>query len=270
MTHLPMFLNDDYFQTNIILQSIVNGLSNGLLYAFLALALVFVYKTSAQLNFAQGEMAMIGAFLVFQISLSLGINLWLAVPIAMGAMFLVGAVSWRYLLRPVVSRGGYAPLIVLLAIFLFLNAGGSVLWGTSPREGVAPLPSGLDAQLQVVGGVPDVHITFAALGGMAIMLTTYVLLELWLRKTRMGLGYRAVTSNPESAEYLGINRNTLLTIGWGISAAISVLVGILFSQQSGLLHSNLMLNGLLFGFAAAALGGFDSLHGAIFGGLITE
>lgn len=268
MTYVPLFLNEDYFQTNIILQSIINGLSNGILYGFLALALVFIYKTSAQLNFAQGEMAMIGAFFVYQVSVMLGINVWLAVPIAMGAMFLVGAVSWRYLLRPVVKRGGYAPLIVLLAIFLFLNASGAVAWGTSTREGLQPLPNDLNDKIQLIGGVPDVHITLAALGGMAILLATYGLLELWLRKTRMGLRYRAVTSNPDSAEYLGINQNTLLTVGWGISAAIGVLVGILFSQQSGLLHNNLMLNPLIFAFAAAALGGFDSLHGAIVGGLI--
>lgn len=268
MTYVPLFLNEDYFQTNIILQSIINGLSNGILYGFLALALVFIYKTSAQLNFAQGEMAMIGAFLVFQTSVLLGIDIWWAVPIAMAVMFLVGAASWRYLLRPVVKRGGYAPLVVMLAIFLFLNASGAVAWGTSPREGLDPLPSGLNDKIQLIGGVPDVHITLAALGGMAILAATYFLLELWLRKTRMGLGYRAVTSNPESAEYLGINRNNLLTMGWGISAAIGVLVGMLFSQQSGLLHNNLMLNALIFAFAAAALGGFDSLHGAIVGGLI--
>lgn len=268
MTSFAMLFNEGYFQTNIVLQSLINGLSNGVLYAFLALALVFIYKTSGQLNFAQGEMAMLGAFLVLPGMQMLGVSIWVAVPVAMVVMFLVGAATWRVLLRPVVNRGGYAPLIILLAVFLFLNAGAAVLWGTSNREGLKLLPSGLGDQIQLVGGVPDVHVRYAAIGGMAIMLATYFLLELWLRKTRMGLGYRAVTSNPQSAEYLGINRNTLLTIGWGISAAISVLVGVLFTQQSGLLHHNLMLNGLLFGFAAAALGGFDSLHGAIIGGLL--
>ncbi|MFL4473146.1 branched-chain amino acid ABC transporter permease [Paeniglutamicibacter sp. MACA_103] len=263
-----MFLNDDYFQLNTILQSLINGLSNGVLYAFLALALVFIYKTSAQLNFAQGEMAMVGAFIVFQVMLWTGMPLWAAVPIAMAVMFLIGAASWRYMLRPVVKRGGHAPMIVLLGVFLLLNAGSAVIWGTSQRQGLSPLPNGLNDKIQLLGGVPDVHINFSALGGMAILLVTFGALELWLRKTRMGLGYRAITSNPDSAESLGIDRNRYLTIGWGISAAIGVLVGMLFSQQSGLLHSNLMLNGLLFGFAAAALGGFDSLFGAIIGGLI--
>lgn len=268
MINISMFFNPDYFQLNIVLQSIISGLSNGVLYAFLALALVFVYKTSAQLNFAQGEMAMLGAFLVFQISNFLGVNIWLAIPMAMVVMFAVGAASWRFLLRPVVSRGGYAPLIVLLGIFLLINAGAAVIWGTNIRPGVKPLPNGLSDQIQFIGGVPDVHLTYAAIGGMALLLTTFLLLELWLRRTRMGLAYRAATSNPDSAEYLGIDRHKLLMIGWGISAAIGVFVGILFSQQSGLLHSNLMVNGLLFGFAAAALGGFDSLSGAIAGGLI--
>lgn len=268
MTYAPLFLNPDYFQVNTLLQSLINGLSNGVLYAFLALALVFVYKTSAQLNFAQGEMAMLGAFLVLTFSGSLGINVWLAVPLAMAVMFLIGAASWKFLLRPVVRRGGYAPLIVLLGIFLLLNAGAATIWGTSPGEGVAPLPNGLGDKVQLLGGVPDVHITFAAIGGMLMLLAAYTLLELWLRKTRMGLGYRAAISNPESAEYLGIDRNRILSVGWGISAAIGVLVGILFSQQSGLMHNNLMLNGLIFGFAAAALGGFDSLLGAIVGGMV--
>ena len=268
MINVSMFFNPDYFQLNIVLQSIISGLSNGVLYAFLALALVFVYKTSAQLNFAQGEMAMLGAFLVFQISILFGVNIWLAIPMAMLVMFVVGAASWRFLLRPVVSRGGYAPLIVLLGIFLLINAGVAVIWGTNIRPGVTPLPNGLSDQIQFIGGVPDVHLTYAAIGGMVLLLATFFLLEVWLRRTRMGLAYRAATSNPDSAEYLGIDRNKLLMIGWGISAAIGVLVGILFSQQSGLLHSNLMINGLLFGFAAAALGGFDSLPGAIAGGLI--
>lgn len=93
--------NADYFQLNIVLQSLINGLSNGVLYAFLALALVFIFKTSNQLNFAQGEMSMVGAFVVFTISSLLGVNVWVAMLLAMVVMFLIGALAWRFLLKPV-------------------------------------------------------------------------------------------------------------------------------------------------------------------------
>lgn len=159
-------------------------------------------------------------------------------------------------------------MIVLLGLFLLFNAGAAAIWGTGTERGLSPLPNGLGDQVELLTGVPVVHITYFTLGGIALLLVTFTAIELWLNKTRMGLAYRAVTSNPESATYLGISRTQLLTIGWGLAAAIGVFVGVLFSQQAGILHNNLLINGLLFGFAAAALGGFDSLPGALIGGLV--
>lgn len=265
---MSTIFNADYFQLNIVLQSLVNGLSNGVLYAFLALALVFIFKTSNQLNFAQGEMSMVGAFVVFTVSNLLGVNVWIAMLLAMLVMFVIGALSWRFLLKPVPQSSSYAPLIVLLGLFLLFNAGAAAIWGTGTRPGLSPLPSGLGDQVELLTGVPVVHITYFTLGGIVLLLAVFIVIELWLRKTRMGLAYRAVTSNPESATYLGVSRTQLLTIGWGLAAAVGVFVGVLFSQQAGILHNNLLINGLLFGFAAAALGGFDSLPGALIGGLV--
>lgn len=260
--------NHDYFQTGTLLQSLINGLSNGVLYSFLAVALVLVYRTSSQLNFAQGEMATVGAFLTFQLTVWFGVNIWIAIPVAMVLMAVLGALSWRVLLQPMRKNTAHAPLIILLALFMLFNSGSAVFWGTSNRSGLAPLPNGLADQIQLRSGVPAVYVTYASIGGFILLMAVFTVIQLMMKRTRLGLSYRALASNPESAGYLGIDLGRLVTLGWGIAAGVGVLVGVLFSQQANLLYSNLMLNPLLFAFAAAALGGFDSLVGAIVGGLL--
>lgn len=271
MTHALIFdglINSDFFQVNVILQSLLSGLGNGALYGFVALTLALIFRTSAQLNFAQGEMAMFGAFLTFTFSQLLAMPLLLSIVASMIVAGLGAAAIYLTLIRPVRTKDWYGSLVVILAVFLILNSAAAMIWGTSNHRGLQLLPGAVTDQIVLRSGSPNVHLTYAVIGYLILLLVTVLIFELLQKRTRLGLAYRAVSSNPDSAALVGIGIKRIVALGWAMAAVVGVLVGVLMSQQATVLNNNLMINVLLFGFAAAALGGFDSISGAAIGGLI--
>jgi branched-chain amino acid transport system permease protein len=262
------FINGDFFDLAFFLQLLTNGLSNGAIYAAMALTVVIIYKTTGHLNFAQGELATFTAFLVYVINVEKGFNIWLAIPIVLVVAMLMGAGVERFLVRPVEARSGLAVVIVTLGLFLLLNALTAVIWGTLPKAALTPFPGGIDDQFTVLEGPPRFAIGYDAIGTWITLAVVVVAVSLLMNKTKLGLGYRAVASNRESAELVGVPVSRMLMLGWALSTGIGAIGGVLVSQASGTLDFNLMGAVLIYGFAAAALGGFDSIKGAVVGGLI--
>src|SRR4249919_1107631 len=122
------FINDDFFNWTLIGQLFVNGMKNGAIYALMALTVVIIYKTTGHLNFAQGEMGTMGAFIV--LVLEHGWSYWIAIPIALVFSFLLGAGIERTLIRPIERRSALGVVIVTLGIFLIINALNAAIWGT--------------------------------------------------------------------------------------------------------------------------------------------
>lgn len=265
---LLAFINGSFFDLPFFLQLLTNGLSNGAIYAAMALTVVIIYKTTGHLNFAQGELATFAAFLVYVISVEHSINIWIAIPIVLVISMVMGAAIERFLVRPVEARSGLAVVIVTLGLFLLLNALTAVIWGTLPKAALAPFPGGIDDQINVLEGPPRFSIGYDAIGTWVVLAVVVVAVSLLMNRTKLGLGYRAVASNRESAELVGIPVSRMLMLGWALSTAIGALGGVLVSQSAGTLDFNLMGSVLIYGFAAAALGGFDSIKGAVVGGLI--
>ena len=251
-----------------------NGVGTGVVYASVALALVLIYRTTGLLNFAQGEMALFSTFLTWKLCEKtgtvgggglLGLHSLGIVPamfLAIVISFVAGAVIERVLIRPV--EGSKSPLnvvIVTLGMFLGINA----------LAGLIFIRKGQDA-LQMPLLFPDgkhLGIQTATIGRAGILVLECLVLYLLLQRTKLGLSLRAVASNAESAKLVGINPGVMLMVGWALAAAIGSVAGVLTaSRGTGSFDTSLMQQVLVYSFAAAALGGFDSPLGAVVGGLV--
>jgi branched-chain amino acid transport system permease protein len=250
-----------------LLTLLTGGLTNGALYALVALAIVLVYKTTSHINLAQGEMATLGAFAVFELTRR-GVPVWIAIGIAFVLSFALGAGLERGLIRPLERRGVFPVILATLALFLIINAGVAIVWGTQPVDAPEPIPGGIEDKVDVLSGPPPFFITYVSLGVLAVLVVLLLGLWLLLEKTKLGLGYRAVAANREAAEVMGIPVGRMYMFGWGIAAALGTLAAALVAETAGTLDFNSMAVILIFGLAAATLGGFDSVPGAAVGGLV--
>lgn len=267
LADLPL-INDNYLNLTFVLQSLVNGLTNGAVYAAMALTVVVIFKTTGHLNLAQGELATLSAFGVYVLAEDHGWMIWLAIPLVVVVSAVIGAGVERVLIRPIESKSPVTVLIVTLGLFLALNAIIGAVWGTTNLSPLLPFPAGPQDRWVLVEGTPNLTITAEALFSwvtLAVLATGLILL---MQRTRLGLAYRGVASNRESARLLGVPVDRMLQLGWALAAAIGAIAAVMVSQISDSLNFNLMANVLIYGFAAACLGGFDSIGGAVVGGLL--
>ncbi|PXX63124.1 amino acid/amide ABC transporter membrane protein 1 (HAAT family) [Nocardia tenerifensis] len=241
------------------LQQIFEGVSAGALYAGLALALVLIYRFTGIVNFAQGELAMFSAFLAWQF-LQNGTPFWLSLVAALGISFLGGMLIERVIIRPVEGAPELTLVIVTVGLFFFVNAAAGWIWSFQVKSFPNPFP---DGALRV-GGVTA---GYGNLGILAVVGVVMGLLYLLFRYTKVGLAMRAVACNPQSAKLVGIRVGAVLAFGWGLAALVGAVSGVL-SAPLLFLEPNMMGGVLIYAFAAATLGGFDSPGGAVAGGLI--
>lgn len=250
-----------------LLQLVTGGLTNGALFALVALAVVLVYKTTSHINLAQGEMATLGAFVVFALTRH-GVQVWLAIAIGLVLSFAFGAGLERGLIRPLERRGIFPVILATLALFLIVNAVVAIVWGTQPVGAPRPFPGGIKDKFDVLAGPPPFFITYVSLGILAVLVVLLLGLWLLLERTKLGLGYRAVAANREAAAVMGIPVGRMFMFGWGIAAAMGTLAAAFVAESGGTQDFNLMGSILIFGLASATLGGFDSVPGAAIGGLV--
>ncbi len=265
---LSFLINSSFFNWTLIAQLFVNGMKNGAIYALMALTVVIIYKTTGHLNFAQGEMGTLGAFIIFVMVVEHGWSYWMAIPVSLVFSFLLGAGIERTLIRPIERRSALGVVIVTLGIFLVINALNAAIWGTQQLPPLTPFPNLPTDQLVIAEGPPRFAIRYGAIGTWAALALVVAILWFFFQKTKLGLGYRAVASNRESSQLIGVPLGRMLMLGWAISAVLGTIAAIMVSQSASSLDFNLMATVLLYGFAAAALGGFDSIPGAVVGGLI--
>jgi branched-chain amino acid transport system permease protein len=263
-------IEDNFFNLTLFLQNLTNALANGAVYALMALTVVMIYKTTGHLNFAQGEMAMFSTFFVFVLAVEQGLNVWLAIGIVLVVAMIVGAAFERVLIQPLENRSVLAPVILTLGLFFILNGGAATIWGTQPKNPIpAPFPGGLDDKVDIITDrVPQFFVTYKAIGVWITVAVLVILLNLLLKRTKLGLAYRAVAANAESALIVGIPVKRMLMLGWALAAGIGAITGAIIAQYRNVLDFNFMGAVLLFGFAAACVGGFDSIKGAVVGGLL--
>lgn len=248
----------------LFLQRLFDAFENGAIYASLALALSIIYKSTGHLNFAQGEMAMFAAFICYVLAGEQGWPVWFAVLVAVLASGAFGAGIERGLVRPLEKRNSLAVVIVTLGLLLIVNSVARDIWFGPPRKFVSPYPDKGDGGIDI-GGATLYWSTITYWLTVAIV---FGLVVLMLRKTKIGLAFRAVSGNRESAQSVGISVKNTLMIGWALAAAVGAFAGIIAASKQGTIDANLMLPLLIYAFAAVTLGGFDSLGGAIIGGVL--
>ena len=247
----------------LFLQRLFDALGNGAIYASLALALAIIYKSTGHLNFAQGEMAMFSAFIVYVLSVEQGWPVVLAIIATVILAGGFGAGVERTLIRPLERKNPLAVVIVTLGLFLILNSLASNIWYGNPRQFDSPYP---DPQLEYIE-IGGARLPWATVGYWVTLLVVVGALWLLLRKTKVGLAFRSVASNRESAPLVGIDVGRTLMLGWALAAGLGAIAGVIAASSRPLFDSNLMLPLLIYAFAAVTLGGFDSLGGAILGGV---
>lgn len=251
----------------LFVDQVLNGVGSGVIYAGVALALVLIYRTTGILNFAQGEMALFSTFITYRLAAGsnvdgYGLPIVVALLLSVVIGFVGGAVIERVLIRPV--EGAKSPLnvvIITLGMFLAINALAALIFIKPGQEALqmpALFPSG-----DLVFGIRTATVGFAA-----VLIIECLFLYLLLQKTKVGLALRAVASNVESARLVGINTGLMLMLGWALAAGIGAVAGSLAAMRGSGFDTSLMQQVLVYAFAAAALGGFDSPLGAVVGGLI--
>jgi branched-chain amino acid transport system permease protein len=242
-----------------LIQTIVDGVATGSLYGALALAVVLIFRTTGIVNFAQGEMAMFSTFLAWGL-LEAGIPLGLAILGTLVLSLVGGMAIERIVIRPVEGEDPLTLAIVTLGLFILINSGAGWIWGFETRSFPSIFP---DDSARIAG----VDVAVESLGIVALLLAVVGLLFLFTSRTKLGLALRAVSTNPDSSRLAGISIGRTLMLGWGIAALVGALAGVLIAPRL-FLDVNFMGGVLIYSFAAATLGGFDSPLGAVVGGWV--
>jgi branched-chain amino acid transport system permease protein len=240
-----------------LLQQIASGVAMGGIYACLALALVMIYQSTHHINFAQGEMAMFSTFIAWLL-LKWGLPYWAAALLTLAFGFVMGFVLERLVLRPLKDAAELSVIVVFIGLFVGINSVAGWIFGHQLETFPSPFPA----------RVPGTNLLSGhELGTIAVTLAVMLVLYGFLRFTKLGLAMRASAENPVSARLAGIPVSLMLSLGWGLSALIGAIGGMLVAPVV-FLDPHMMGGVLIYAFAAALLGGIDNPWGAVAGGLI--
>src|SRR6202162_3688702 len=239
----------------------INGLTQGAIYAAMALALVLIWRATKVINFAQGAMAMFTTYLAL-FAIDHGAPYWLGFVLALLSGLLLGGVVERVIVRPVESAPPLNVVILTLGLLLFFEALAPMLFGGQIRS--------FPPAFSIVGlHLGDSQVAFSPFDAFTLgaVLAVMVLLLVLFQKTNLGLRMRAAAFHPEISGLLGIRVGRMLTLGWALASLVGALAGVLIAA-SLLLYPNFMDDVLVFGFTGAVIGGLDSAVGAGVGGVV--
>lgn len=244
-----------------VLQLLISGLANGCVYGLIALGFVLIYKATEAVNFAQGDFMTLGAFLSIGLVSPefMGISFWLAVPVVIILMGLFGYLLDLIILRRVSGENQVTIIILTIALGFLIRFGCGLSLGHDPHTLPSPLALG-DLRLGgVVLGLADIAV---------IVVTLALTLGLWIffQRTKVGLAMQAASQNQMAAYYMGIPVKRVQGFVWALAGIVAALAGILYASKGAVDPSAGFIG--IKAFAAAVIGGFGSLPGALAGGLV--
>jgi branched-chain amino acid transport system permease protein len=242
----------------IILQLVLNGLAVGCIYGLVALGFVLIYKATELVNFAQGDLLMLGAFACYMFVVWYGVGYWAAFALAVAIVALFGALLDATVLRKVIGQPQFAVVMLTIGLGAVFRSFASITWGSE----IYTLPTPFSARATMVRGVSVSHEYVSIIAGTVLLCAV---LYAFFTYTRVGVAMQAASQNQLAAYYMGIPVKAMFSLIWAISAAVAAVAGILLAPVS-LIDINLGFIGLK-AFAAAVLGGFGSIPGALVGGL---
>lgn len=238
---------------------VIAGLMNGSIYGLVAIGFVLVYKSSAVLNFSQGYMLLLGAYLFWFFRGSLKLDVLPALILAMPSGFVMGILIERLTLRPLIGQPLLSMITVTIFLSLVLEGLVSLIWGTYPLEQITIFSRGTLNVGAIILTRENVFAFGLALGAM-------IALILFFRYTKLGLAMRGVAEGHQIMQSMGISVKRIFSISWGIAGVAATAGGVL---MGGTLGFQLALSHIgLLAIPAAFIGGLESPEGAILGGLL--
>ncbi|AEA00664.1 MULTISPECIES: branched-chain amino acid ABC transporter permease [Aerococcus] len=246
---------------NNVIQQLINGVALGSIYALMALGYTMVYGIIGLINFAHGDIYMVGAFVGFTLITNVGMGVFPALILAMLFTAVLGVIIERVAYKPLRGATRIAALITAIGVSMLLQNVMIFLRGPEVRAFPADLP---DWSLQL----GSFTINSQQILILAVTIILMIALQVIVQKTKLGQAMRAVSVDPDAAQLMGINANTIISftflIGSALAGAAGVLVGIYYNSISPLMGVNIGTKT----FVAAVVGGIGSIPGAVLGGLI--
>ena len=246
---------------NQVLQLLLAGVAQGCVYALVALGFVLIYKATETVNFAQGDLMMLGGFFALTASVIMGWPYWATILFAVVAMALVGMLLERLVLRPVLGQPAFTVVMLTIGVGYLLRGVVNMMpgWGTDTYTFPTPFADGTFKIGEVIFAEQQVAV-------IAMTALLVAALYLFFRFSKLGVAMQATSQNQLAAAYMGIPVRRVNMMIWGLSAGVAAFAGILLAPVT-FVHSNMGFIGLK-AFPAAVVGGFGSVPGAIVGGLI--
>lgn len=245
----------------MLLQQIVNGITIGGVYALVALGYSMVYSILRIVNFAHGDIFMIGTFIGLNLSVSFGLPIYVSILISAALTAGVGVLIEKTAYRPLYAKGGLSVLISALGVDIFLQNFARVIWGSETH----PYPSEWKVTNYTFGKISVTNIQMIV---MALTVILLIILYILVYRSRLGTAMRACAHSIVNARLMGINTNRIIIFTFGIGSALAAVAGNLIGIYYDAVYPSMGYSMGMKAFAAAILGGIGSIPGAVVGGLL--
>lgn len=246
-----------------IIQYLINGISIGAVYAIIALGYTMVYGIAKMLNFAHGDVIMVGAYISFCVTNYLGLPVWVSILAAMALCTLLGIIIEGLAYKPLRGTPGLAVLITAIGVSYFLQNGAQLIWSSSSKNFTSIVTM---EPISLFGG--QLIITGEVLVTIAVSILVMIGLTLFTSKTRTGKAMRAVSEDRDAAQLMGINVNRTISITFAIGSALAAVAGVLLCSTVPTLQPTTGSMPGIRAFTAAVFGGIGSIPGAMLGGIL--
>ena len=245
------------------LEVLIGGLLSGVMYSLVALGFVLIYKASGVFNFAQGAMVFFAALSFVGIQINFGLSFWPTLMVVILLMIIVGVLTEKFVLRPLVNQPQITLFMATIGLTFFLEGLAQLVWGTD----VHPLDIGIeDAPIEFILDRFDMVISAFDLFAAIISGTLVVSLAIFFQVTKIGRALRAVADDHQTALSIGIPLKQIWAIVWSVAGFVALVAGLMWGSRNGVQFALTFV--ALKALPVLIIGGFDSVLGAILGGLI--
>ena len=247
----------------VFLSNLINGISLGSIYAIIALGYTMVYGIAKMLNFAHGDVIMVGAYICYCTMIYLHLPAFVGVALAVVVCTVLGVIIERLAYKPLRSAPALAVLITAIGVSYFLQNFALLIWKSDPKmfKSVVPFPS-----LKLFGG--ELTISSVSIVTVLVCIVIMVVLTIFTGKGKMGKAMRAVSEDKGAAQLMGINVNTTISVTFAIGSGLAAIAGVLLcSAYPTLMPTTGAMPGIK-AFTAAVFGGIGSIPGAMLGGIL--
>ncbi|MGK5026979.1 branched-chain amino acid ABC transporter permease [Janthinobacterium sp. RB2R34] len=248
---------------NFFFEVLIGGLLSGVMYALVAIGFVLIYKASGVFNFAQGAMVFFAALTCVGIMDKFGLSLWLAIPLTMVTMIVLGMAIERVVLRPLVNQPEITLFMATIGLAFFIEGLAQLMWGSQVHKLDLPIE---DVPMQFLMDNFNIIISQFDVVAAGICALLVICLALLFSKTKVGRALRAVADDHQAALAVGIPLQRIWAVVWGVAGLVAMVAGLLWGARNGVQFALTFI--ALKALPVLILGGFTSIPGAIVGGLI--